>query len=74
MAEDFVDVFDDEILVSLPGSTYTVTYYKPKGSPQLLGRNFPKQDDLRVPLTHADFLVCAWKLANAKARELGWTG
>jgi hypothetical protein len=67
-----VEVADDEIVVSLPGSFYSVTYYKPEASPQLLGKSFPKQDGIRVPLPHADFLVRAWKLANAKARELGW--
>jgi hypothetical protein len=67
-----VEVVDDEIVVSLPGSNYTVTYYKPERSPQLLGRKFPKQDDIRVPLTQSEFLERAWKLANAKARELGW--
>ena len=67
-----IDVRDDEIIVTLPATSYTVTYYKPARSPQLLGRNFPKKDDSRVPMTQAEFLTQAWKLANDKARELGW--
>ena len=66
------EVRDDEIIVALPGTTYTVTYYKPENSPQLLAKNFPTMDDGRVPMTQAEFLTRAWKLANDKARELGW--
>jgi hypothetical protein len=32
----WVQVVDDEIIVTLPGSRYSVTYYKPDSSPQLL--------------------------------------
>jgi hypothetical protein len=34
-----LDVMDDEIIITLPGTTYSVTYYKPPNSPQLLARN-----------------------------------
>ena len=67
-----VQVFCEEIIVSLPGSTYKVFYYKPDNSPQLLARGLPLKDDLRLALTAGDFLAQAWKLANAKARDLGW--
>src|SRR6476661_1811908 len=33
-----VDVLDDEIVVSLPGASYTVTYFKRPNSPQLLAQ------------------------------------
>lgn len=67
-----VQVIFDEIIVSWPGSTYSVVYYKPDNSPQLLARAMPLNDDLRFPITAGDFLAKAWKVANAKARELGW--
>ena len=67
-----VEVLFDEIRVSLPGSPYSVIYYKPDKSPQLLAREIPTKDDLRIQLTVAEFLAQAWKLANNKARELGW--
>jgi hypothetical protein len=67
-----VSVVYDEIVVTLPGSTYSVTYYKPDKSPQLLAKRLATTDDLRIPMTAAEFLAKAWKLANAKARELGW--
>ena len=65
-------VRDDEIVVTLPGTTYTVTYYKPDRSPRLLARLISDKDDKRVALTLSEFLARAWQAANDKARELGW--
>jgi hypothetical protein len=67
-----LNVNADEIVVTVPSTNYTVTYYKPDNSPQLLARNFPNKDDSSAPMTQAEFLVQAWRLANVKARELGW--
>jgi hypothetical protein len=67
-----VEVQDGEIVVTLPPTHYTVTYYKPSNSPQLRAKRFPGKDDPRARFTHAEFLSRAWKLANDKARELGW--
>jgi hypothetical protein len=67
-----IEVRDDDIIVTLPYTHYTVTYYKPANSPQLLAKRFPGKDDPRARLTHAEFLARAWKLANDKAREVGW--
>jgi hypothetical protein len=68
----YVDVRGEEIIVTLPFTNYTVTYYKPDNSPQLLARKFPRDDDSRAPMTQAEFLAQAWRLANDKARELEW--
>jgi hypothetical protein len=67
-----VRVVDDELIVTLPGSIYSVTYYKPERSPQLLAKRIPDKDDLRIAMTLSEFLAKAWRLANDKARELGW--
>ncbi len=67
-----LNVSAGEIVVTVPFTAYTVTYYKPDNSPQLLARNFPSKDDSRAPITQADFLARAWRMANSKARELGW--
>lgn len=67
-----MQVVDDELLVSLPGSIYSVTYYKPEKSPQLLAKRIPDKDDLRIATTLSEFLTEAWRLANDKAKELGW--
>jgi hypothetical protein len=63
---------DDELIVTLPGSFYSVTYYKLPRSRQLLAKRFPMKDDPRVAMTVSEFLIRAWRAANDKARELGW--
>ena len=67
-----VQVVDDEIIVSLPGYSYSVTYYKPANQPQLIARRIADRDDLRIQMKLSEFLAKAWRLANDKARELGW--
>jgi hypothetical protein len=67
-----VDVVDDEIIIVVPGTTYSVTYYKPPNSPQPLARLISDKDDKRVALKLSEFLARAWKAANDRARELGW--
>jgi hypothetical protein len=68
-----VQVLDDEIVVTLPGTNYSVTYYKMIGSPGLMAKRIADTDDARIPrMRVSEFLAKAWKLANDKARELGW--
>jgi hypothetical protein len=67
-----VEVRAGNIIVSLSGSVYAVTYYKPSESPQLLAKLFPIKDDPRAPMTQGEFLALAWRAANDKARVLGW--
>ena len=43
-----------------------------KQSPQLLAKYIVGDDDPRVAMSHSEFLAAAWRLANHKARELGW--
>jgi hypothetical protein len=69
-----LDVRDDDMIVTLPGTSYTVTYYKPANSQQLLAKNLSMEDDRRSEVTPSDFLARAWTLANEKARNLGWSG
>jgi hypothetical protein len=68
----YVEMLDDEIIITLPGTSYSVTYFKRANSLQLLARNISQIDDLRAPMTLSDFLSRAWRVANDKARELGW--
>jgi hypothetical protein len=68
-----VRIIDDEIVVTLPGSNYSVTYYKPENASHLLAKSIADRDDPRIPMTAGEFLATAWKLANDKARELGWS-
>ena len=67
-----IEVVDDEIVVSLPQVAIFMTYYKPDKSPQLLAKRITEKYDPRTPMTVSEFLAKAWKLANDKARELGW--
>jgi hypothetical protein len=57
-----VEVSEDEIIITLPFTNYTVTYYKPATSPRLLAKNFPTKDDSRAPMTQAEFLERAWSV------------
>ena len=72
MTEFEIEVQDGDITVTLPNTSYTVTYYKPKNSPQLLAIRIANRDDPRVAMTLLEFLAAAWRLANNKARALGW--
>ena len=38
----------------------------------MIAKRIADRDDLRIPMTLSEFLAQAWKLANARARELGW--
>ncbi len=67
-----VEVVDDGIVVSLPRSSYSVTYYKPEKSPRLLAKGITYKYDPHVAMTMSEFLVAAWRAGNEKARELGW--
>jgi hypothetical protein len=68
-----VEVQGGDIVVSLPGSSYAVTYYRAAAFPQqLLTKSHSGRWDQGAPITTAEFHARAWKAANDKARELGW--
>ena len=67
-----VQVVANEIVVTVPGFRYSATYCKNYNASQLVARNVPTTDDLRITMKKSEFLVAAKKLANDKARELGW--
>ncbi len=71
-ADLHLEVIDDEIIVSLPESRYSVTYFKPEHSPGLLAKRICDRDDPHVAMRVSKFLAAAWKAANDTARELGW--
>ena len=68
-----VEVQGDDIVVSLPGTSYVVTYYRARAFPQqLLTKSHSGREDQDAAMTQAEFHARAWKAANDKARELGW--
>jgi hypothetical protein len=65
-----IEVEGEELLVTLPGTSYAVKYRRL--AKQLYCQEYPMQIDRRSPLNHAEFIAKAWRIANDKARELGW--
>jgi hypothetical protein len=66
-----VHVAGNDILVTLQGTSYAVTYFKRRGSPGLFAKDIIHQDDPRIPMTSAEFLAGAWKLATTRRASLG---
>ena len=62
-----IEVVEDEIVVSLPKSQLSVTYYRSHKSPRLLAKRITEKYDQRTPMTMSEFLAKAWKLANDRA-------
>ncbi len=67
-----VEVDGGEIIITAPGTNYLVIYHRVPGEPGLIVKSSSGVTNKDVPMTHAEFLTRAWKLANDKARELGW--
>ena len=65
-----IEVEDKVIIVTLPGTTFRMNYNKAKKSDGLVA--FGIHGDKDAGVSQVDFLVCAWRVANDKARELGW--
>jgi hypothetical protein len=72
MHELMLMIVDDEIIVRWPRSTYSVTFRKCEGSPELRATHVPAKSDPRIRITVSQFPAHASRLANKKARELGW--
>ena len=64
-----VSVVDDTIIVTMPGTSSSVTYYK-RNDPWVFASNI--RDDHNSPISKRTFRARAWTAANEKARELGW--
>jgi len=67
-----VELRDQDILVTMPGTSFRVVYRQPNLGPGLVARLDYFQNQQKGPITRAQFLARARKLANDKARELGW--
>jgi hypothetical protein len=65
-----VTVEGTSIIVTMPGTTFRVVYRIPTHAHGLIA--FDVQGSREASVTMAEFLACAWNLANDKARELGW--
>lgn len=65
-----IDVEDDGIVVTLPGTTFRVTYRKSDAAPGLVADALLV--DKSAGISQVDFLASAWRVANDKAKQLGW--
>ena len=66
-----VEMRDGEIVIAMVGTNYRVTFRELADFPGL-SASHNIRDDPDAPITRHEFLAAAWKLANEKARELGW--
>jgi hypothetical protein len=64
-----VKVLGEAIIVTLPGTSFSVTYKRWKGG--LVAADFSGKD-MQRKITMPEFLSLAWNAANDKARELKW--
>jgi hypothetical protein len=67
-----VEVRDQDIIVTMPETSFRVVYRKPYQGSHLVARLDYFQYEQKGPIRRAQFLARARKLANDKARELGW--
>ena len=66
-------VAGDRIIVTMPDTNFTVTYERARDRPGLVATSFGGRKDQASRVSLPTFLADAWKAANEKARELGWT-
>ena len=74
MTELELEVQDGDITVSVAVHELRGNVLQAQESRHLLAKCIMGEDNPRVAMTHAEFLEAAWRLANHKARELGWIG
>ena len=60
----------DTIVVTMPGTRYSITYRKLHDTPLLVASD--ERDDPDSQISKHTFRAQAWIAANDKARELGW--
>ena len=60
----------DTIVVTIPGTSYSVSYRKLHDTPWLVASEI--RDDPDSSMSKYTFRARAWTAANDKARELGW--
>jgi hypothetical protein len=68
-----VEHSDSGILVTLPGTGFSVIYVKTDDN-KLIASSFSSARGLpeKHKVSFPQFLALAWAAANAKAKELGW--
>ena len=65
-----VEMIDDQIVVTMPGTLYLAAYRKRDGMSALVARFI--RDDRHAAIPRSEFVARSWRLALAKAKQLGW--
>ena len=65
-----VEMIDDQIVVTMPGTLFLAAYAKREGMAALVARFV--RDDRSAAIPRSEFVALSWKLALARARQLGW--
>ena len=65
-----VEMIDDQIVVTMSGTLFLAAYRKRQGVAALAAHFL--QDDRHAPIPRAECVARSWRVALAKARELGW--
>ena len=67
-----VEARDRDIVVTMPGTSFRGGYRRPDRGRLVVGLDYFQNGQKGPIITRAEFIAQALKLANDKARELGW--
>jgi hypothetical protein len=67
-----LEMQDTEFVITMPGTSYQVTFRRLADGPGLSASHNIRRDDRDAPVTRSEFFARAWRVANDKARELEW--
>jgi hypothetical protein len=67
-----LEMQDTEFVITVPGTSYQVTFRQLADGPGISASHNICRDDRDASITRSEFLGRAWRVANDKARELGW--
>jgi hypothetical protein len=67
-----IHVVGDDIIVNLPGTRFTITYWRTTDRRGLEEKPGWARDDGGTSFSMAEFRAEAWQAASKRARELGW--
>ena len=72
-SDDFiVEMIDDQIVVTMTGTLFLAAYRKREDMAALVARFI--QDDRHANMRRSEFVARSWRLAIARAKQLGWLG
>ena len=67
-----VEMIDDQIVVTMTGTLFLAAYRKREDMAALVALFI--QDERHANMTRSEFEARSWRLAIARAKQLGWIG